>query len=118
MAPHDPDTEELLRQAAAGDDGARQRLLTRHQARLRQMVAVRRDRRRLARFDPSDVVQEALMDAHERLSDYLRSRPLPFYPWLRRLAWERLVKFQRRHLKAGKRAVTREEAAPPGLPEE
>jgi len=103
------DTDELLRQAGEGDPAARQQLLLRHQLRLRQMIAVRMDRRLAARFDPSDLVQEALMDAHEKLSDYIRKRPLPFYPWLRRLAWERLVQLHRRHLHADRRSVLREE---------
>src|SRR5436190_19916529 len=68
------DTEELLQRAQDGEEAARRQLLTRHQARLRQMVAVRLDRRVAARLDPSDVVQEALMEAHGKLSDYLRSR--------------------------------------------
>jgi RNA polymerase sigma-70 factor (ECF subfamily) len=103
------DTEELMRLAQAGDDAARQRLLVRHQARLRQMVTVRLDRRLAARIDPSDIVQEALMDAAQRLSDYLRARLVPFYPWLRRLAWEHLLKAHQRHLGARKRSAHREE---------
>jgi RNA polymerase sigma-70 factor (ECF subfamily) len=82
------------------------------------MVALRLDRRLAARFDPSDVVQEALADAAGKLSDYLRRRPLPFYPWLRQLAWERLVQLHRRHVLAGKRSVTREEAGVLDLPED
>src|SRR5215467_14124876 len=113
-----PDTEELLQRASAGDTAARQQLLLRHQQRLRQMVAVRIDRRLAARVDPSDLVQEVLMDAHEKLSDYLRKRPLPFYPWLRRLAWERLVQLHRRHIKTRMRSVTREEPGGLGLPDE
>ena len=111
-----PDTEELLDRAGEGDDAARQQLLLRHRHRLRQMIAVRMDRRLAARVDPSDLVQEALMDAHQKLSDYIRKRPLPFYPWLRRLAWERLVQLHRRHLHAGRRSVLREEQ--PALPDE
>jgi len=103
------DTDELLRRAGEGDGTARQQLLLRHQLRLRQMIAVRMDRRLAARVDPSDLVQEALMDAHEKLSDYIRKRPLPFNPWLRRLAWERLVQLHRRHLHADRRSVLREE---------
>src|SRR5262249_38644880 len=107
-----PDTEELLDRAQTGDDAARQALLARHRKRLRQMVAVRLDRRLSARVDPSDVIQEALADAAKKLDAYLAPPPLPFYPWLRRLAWERLVKL---HLKAEKRDVRREE---PWLPNE
>jgi RNA polymerase sigma-70 factor (ECF subfamily) len=113
-----PDTEELLRRAQAGDPAARQQLLTRHRPRLQRMVARRMDRRLAARFDPSDVVQEALADAAGRLSDYRQRRPLPFYPWLWRLAWERLVGLHRRHVRAGKRSVTREEAGVLELPED
>src|SRR3954465_10478498 len=82
------------------------------------MVAVRLDRRLAARIGPSDVVQEALLEASRKLSDYLRQRPLPFYPWLRRLAWEHLVKLHQRHLAARKRRVTREEKGTPGRPGE
>ena len=118
MTPANPDTEQLLEQAGRGDAAARQQLLARHRDRLRQMVRVRLDCRLAARVDPSDVVQEALADAALKLSDYLRRRPLPFYPWLRRLAWERLVKLHRRHIRARARSVTREVAGSLGLPDE
>src|SRR5207244_10322847 len=118
MAPNDADSEELLARASRGDCDAQQQLLTLHGERLRKMVAARMDRRLAARIDPSDVVQEALLDASRLLPAYLRERPLPFYPWLRRLAWKRLVKLQQRHLKAQRRSVTREEQRMPLLPEE
>jgi RNA polymerase sigma-70 factor (ECF subfamily) len=113
-----PDTEELLRRAGQGDRDARQSLLGRHRERLTQMVAVRIDRRLAARVDPSDVVQDALLDAAQQLSDYLRQRPLPFYPWLRQLAWERLIELHRRHMHAQRRSVTREESLAPHLSDE
>src|SRR5262245_14077145 len=109
MAPADPDTTALLDRAEAGDAAARQQLLERHRPRLTHMVAVRLDPRLAARVDPSDVVQEALADAARKLADYLARRPLPFYPWLRRLAWERLLKCHRRHT-TGRRNVAREAA--------
>jgi len=101
-------TEELMSRAARGDDGARQALLQRYRDRLRRMVAVRLDARLVARLDPSDVVQEALLEAARRLPDYLRERPVAFYPWLRRLAWEHLVKLHQRHIARRKRSVARE----------
>jgi RNA polymerase sigma-70 factor (ECF subfamily) len=117
MAPPPPDTDELLRRSAAGEDDARQQLLARHRDRLHHMIGVRLDRRLLARLDPSDVVQEVLMEANDRLNDYLRDRPLPFYPWLRQMAWQRLVKIHQHH-HAQKRRVTQEELAVPELPDE
>jgi RNA polymerase sigma-70 factor (ECF subfamily) len=112
-----PDTEQLIERAAHGDAAARQQLLTRHRPRLRRMVAVRLDRRLAARVDPSDLVQETLAEAARNLSDYLRRRPLPFYPWLRQLAAQRLADVHRHHLGAQKRTVTREEPEDWPLPD-
>lgn len=118
MPTQDLDTEQLLARAGRGDAAARQQLLSRHRDRLRQMIALRMDRRLAARIDPSDVVQEVLAEAHQHLSDFIRRRPLPFYPWLRQLAWDRLVELHRRHVRARKRSVTREEAWPQAVPDE
>jgi RNA polymerase sigma-70 factor (ECF subfamily) len=82
------------------------------------MIAFRLDPRLAARVDPSDVVQEALTDASRKLSEYLKHKPIPYYPWLRQLALERLVKLHRRHIQAQKRSVTREEDWLPPLPDE
>src|SRR5262249_44966343 len=41
---------------------------------------------------------------------------LPFYPWLRQLAWDRLADAHRRHVRSRRRSVTREDAGPLGLP--
>jgi RNA polymerase sigma-70 factor (ECF subfamily) len=108
-----PDTDALLAQASQGDAAAGQRLLARHRDRLKRMVAVRLDRRLLARLDPSDVVQEALAEAARQLPDYLRERPLPFFPWLRQLAADHLNKLYRRHLHADKRDARREDGPLP-----
>ncbi len=113
---HQPDTELLLHRVAAGDAASRGALLARHRDRLRRMIAVRLDPRLAARVDPSDVVQDTLAEADRRLNDYLREQPLPFYPWLRQLAGERLGAEYRRHVRAARRSVGRE-AAPVELPE-
>jgi RNA polymerase sigma-70 factor (ECF subfamily) len=118
MMPDDVNTEELVARAREGDPLARQQLLVRHRERLRRMVAFRLDRRLIGRVDASDVVQEALLAAAQKLNDYLEEQPLPFYPWLRQLTWERLVKMQQQHLHVAKRSVVREEAQAGGLPDE
>jgi RNA polymerase sigma-70 factor (ECF subfamily) len=110
------DTEQLLTAASQGDTSARGRLLERQRPRLRRMVAVRLDRRLAARVDPSDIVQDTLADAAKHLDEYLRRRPVPFYPWLRRRAELKLADAYRRHVRAGRRSVAREERA--GLPDE
>ncbi len=104
-----PDTDQLLDRVAQGEEAAAEALFTRHQQRLRRMVHLRIDPRLGTRLDPSDVVQETLAEAHRRLDDYLRRREIPFYPWLRSIAWDRLQQLNRRHIAAERRSVEREE---------
>jgi RNA polymerase sigma-70 factor (ECF subfamily) len=106
--PAAPDTDELLERVRGGDGTARQLLWARHRQRLRRLIALRLDRRLRARVDPSDVVQEALTEADHELGKYLHEPPLPFYPWLRQIAVDRLAKLHRRHLEAGRRSARRE----------
>ena len=108
MTEDDCETEDLIRRAGGGEQAATERLFARHRNRLRQMIAVRMDSRLVSRIDPSDVVQETLAEASRKLPEYLRDRPLPFYPWLRQIAWDRLVDLHRQHVQAQKRAVCRE----------
>lgn len=112
------ESESLLEQAADGDSSAAQRLFALHRRRLRAMIALRLDRRLSARVDPSDVLQETLAEAHQKLPEYLRTQPIPFYPWLRQIAWEKIVQLHRQHLLAQARAVTREEQGSPALPDQ
>jgi RNA polymerase sigma-70 factor (ECF subfamily) len=113
-----PDTDVLLERIRQGDAGARGQLLARHRPRLKRLVALRLDRRLVGRLDPSDVVQEVLAEADRKLSDYLAKRPLPFYPWLRGLAWDELLRLHDQHVRAGKRTVLREEGPIGALPDE
>jgi RNA polymerase sigma-70 factor (ECF subfamily) len=104
-----PEIDALLRDAAHGDVAAVRCLLERHRDRLRRMIAARLDRRLAPRLDPSDVVQETLSDAARRLPEYLRSRPLPFFAWLYRLAIDRLARTHRDHVASSVRGIGREE---------
>jgi RNA polymerase sigma-70 factor (ECF subfamily) len=103
------EVEALLVRAGQGDLAARDELLARHRSRLWRMIAVRLDRRMAARVDASDIVQDALTEAAGRLSDYVSNRPLPFYPWLRHIAWQHLLKSRQRHIGTQGRSVAREE---------
>jgi RNA polymerase sigma-70 factor (ECF subfamily) len=102
------DTNALLDRAGAGDTQARDQLLAQHRERLKQMIRFRLDPRLAARIDSSDVVQETLASASQRLKQYLQSRPLPFYPWLRQIAWDKLVELHRFHFRQ-KRSIAREQ---------
>jgi RNA polymerase sigma-70 factor (ECF subfamily) len=102
------DTDQLLTRVAQGESSAAAALLTRHEQRLRRMVSLRLDPRLAARLDPSDIVQDTLAEAHRRLPAFAADRPMPFYPWLRGIAWDKLIEMTRRHITAQRRSVRRE----------
>ena len=108
MTSHPDDTGELLSRAANADPTATGMLFSRSRKRLKQAVQLRLDQRLTSRVDPSDIVQESLLDAAQRLPQYLIERPLPFYPWLRQVTLDRLKKVHRFHLRTQRRAVDRE----------
>src|SRR5262245_6576504 len=74
-----PETRDLLDQARQGEAEAVERLLTAHREPLRRMIGLRLDPALAARLDASDVVQDVLLEAHRRLSDYLRKPVMPFH---------------------------------------
>lgn len=117
MSFYDPVSEELQSLAGSGNKSGIRQVIERYRGRLKRMVAVRIDPRLSARVDPSDIVQEAVMDAETHLSDYLRTRPLPVYPWLRQIAWQRLVDLHHHHLNRQKRSVLREQERLLNLPD-
>jgi RNA polymerase sigma-70 factor (ECF subfamily) len=101
-------TKRLLDGATRGDAKAREALLQLFRDELRRMVAARLDPRIAGRVDPSDVVQDTLVEASGRLDKYLVERPLPYFAWLRQLAGERIIDAHRRHVGAQRRSILRE----------
>ncbi|MEZ6063752.1 MAG: sigma-70 family RNA polymerase sigma factor [Planctomycetaceae bacterium] len=83
-------------------------LFAEHRDRLRRMVQLRMDRRLQGRVDPSDVIQDAYMDATRRFDEY-RSRPdVSAFVWLRFLTTQRLAQLHRHHLGVRARDAGRE----------
>src|SRR5262245_52722319 len=83
-------------------------LLSVHRDRLRAMVALRLDHRLGGRIDPSDVIQEAFLEAAERYPEYCRNPNLSPYLWLRFLTMQRLLILHRRHTQSKNRDAARE----------
>ncbi|MFO0948608.1 MAG: sigma-70 family RNA polymerase sigma factor [Planctomycetota bacterium] len=102
-------TEELLARAAEGDSFAINQLLERHRARLATIIRPRIAKVLSRRVDASDIVQEVLICASRRLSEYLSAPSIPFHLWVRQLAMDRLADMHRRHNLAGRRSVSREQ---------
>src|SRR5437867_5640643 len=110
MTENTSETNRLLQQAAAGDQESWGALLTRHAERLRRMVALRLDRRLQGRIDPSDVIQEAYLEASVRRAEYLQNPAMPFFLWLRFLTGQKLLALHRHHLGTQSRDAGREVA--------
>ncbi|MCU0708276.1 MAG: sigma-70 family RNA polymerase sigma factor [Pirellula sp.] len=105
-----PEREEaLLQRAASGDQRAFADLMEPWRQRLRTAIALRMDQRLGVRIDPSDVLQEAMVVASLELGKYAATRPMPFYDWLQKLAFQKLIDLQRRHIFADRRSILREE---------
>jgi RNA polymerase sigma-70 factor (ECF subfamily) len=111
-APDSEETQRLFEQFRTGDQRALNELLTRHRRYLCQLVELRLDPRLRARVDPSDVVQEAQLEAARRLQEDPKPPPMPFRLWLRQLASDRLLMLRRYHVGAARRSVQREVGLP------
>ena len=98
MSENSSDIANLLKRAAEGDDSATDALFSRYQQRLKRMIELRMNRRLLGRIDASDVLQDAYLDAASRLSDYLQKQESPFYLWLRRITYHKIIDVHRQHL--------------------
>ncbi len=109
MWPEGDQTQNLLKDVENGDPSAVNRLLDRHREAVRRMVQMRLDQAVARRVDASDVVQDVLLEASQRLSDYIRSPSMPFHLWLRQLAKDRIIDMHRRHRAAQRRSVDREQ---------
>ncbi|HAP07915.1 MAG TPA: RNA polymerase factor sigma-70 [Planctomycetaceae bacterium] len=109
MWPESDRTHEILRDVADGDPEAVNRLMDRHRDAVRRMVQLRLDHAVARRVDASDVVQDVMLEASQRLSDYLKNPGMPFHLWLRQLALDRIIDMHRRHRGAQRRSVDREQ---------
>jgi RNA polymerase sigma-70 factor (ECF subfamily) len=108
MWPDATETQVLLERVAANDATAAERLWDSYRAPLRRMIDLRLDRVLARRVDASDVVQDVLIRANQRLSEYLRNPVLPFHLWLRQIARDTMIDAHRRHRGAARRSLDHE----------
>lgn len=114
MWPDATETRELLLQAGQGEAQAVDALLLRHRDALRNMVRARMDQKLARRIDASDVVQDVLLEASQRLKAYLQNPKMPFGLWLRQMAQDRIIDVHRRHRVAARRSLDKEQPLSPG----
>jgi RNA polymerase sigma-70 factor, ECF subfamily len=98
----------LIQQAVAGNQQAATELFVRFHDRLLRMIRLRMDHRLKGRVDSEDIVQEAYLDASQRLEEYAAHPSMSFFLWLRYLTAQKLIDAQRHHLGVAKRDATQE----------
>jgi RNA polymerase sigma-70 factor (ECF subfamily) len=97
--PETAEAEALMTRALAGDEAAFATLFDAQRDRLRRLVKLRLDRRLSGRVDSDDVLQDAYLEARERLPDYARNpQAMPFHLWLRLVTGQKLTDLHRFHL--------------------
>lgn len=113
MIPNSPETEQLLAQARKQDPSALDQLLNSHREPLRRMIGLRLDPLLARRLDASDVVQDVLVEVSRRLPEYLAAPTMPFQLWIRLIARDHIRDAHRRHRRAQRRSLDREQPGPP-----
>lgn len=99
---------ELIQRLRDGDSAALADLFALHRDKLRRMVQVRMDQRLNGRIAPSDVLQEAYIDALKRYPHFFDKPDQNFFGWLRLVVGQRLTDLHREHLLAKRRDVRQE----------
>jgi RNA polymerase sigma-70 factor (ECF subfamily) len=102
------EVDQLLQLAAKGDPVSWEALLGQSRQRLHRMVTFRLDQRLQGRIDPSDVLQDAYLEAWQALGSYMRQPAMPFFLWLRGIAGNKLRELHRHHLGTQMRDPRRE----------
>jgi RNA polymerase sigma-70 factor (ECF subfamily) len=98
-----------LERARRGDAGALGELLESYRPYLSVLARALHQQRLQARVDDSDLVQDALLEAHRNFAGFRGSTLEELTAWLRQIVVRAAVRRTRDHLTAGKRNATREQ---------
>jgi RNA polymerase sigma-70 factor (ECF subfamily) len=104
----DVTVESLVSRLEAGDADALADLFSFYEDRFHRMVDVRLHWSLRGRLDAVDVLQEAYLDARDRLQNFFSREKRSIFIWLRLIVLQRLQMLERFHLQASKRDTFRE----------
>lgn len=104
----DDETVERLRE---GGSDAFAGFYSEYHDRLWRLVHFRLDRRLRGRVDAEDILQEAYLDAVDRLHHYLDNTQTSLFVWVRMVVLQTMVNVHRRHIGTGMRDAGREVSA-------
>jgi RNA polymerase sigma-70 factor, ECF subfamily len=100
---------DLLRRAVAGDRESLDRLLDSYSGYLHVLSRTQLDKRIQHRVDPSDIVQETLMEVHRGFANFRGVDVHEFTGWLRQVLVHNIANAVGTHMRAAKRSVHREQ---------
>ena len=103
-----PEEAALENRIIRGDRQALAELFSLYRPRLWRMVNFRLHPQLQGRVDPDDVLQDAWLNALDRVGYFLRDASHSSFIWFRMIVDQTLVELQRRHLGAQKRSASRE----------
>jgi RNA polymerase sigma-70 factor (ECF subfamily) len=98
---------ELIRRCRAGEAAARGQLFDRYQAYLQALARAQLGRHLRTKCDPSDVVQQTLLEAHRDFAAFQGTHEAELLAWLRRILSHNLFN-EARHFAAQQRDAARE----------
>lgn len=104
------DLKQRLIAAKAGDASAIGHVLEHYRDYLRLLARNALDRRVQARVDPSDVVQQTMLEAQQGIDGFRGERSGEMAAWLRQILIHNLHQTYDEHLKAQKRSARREQS--------
>jgi RNA polymerase sigma-70 factor (ECF subfamily) len=107
--PAPPEVLLLLARARSGDAAARGQLLDLYRNYLRLLARTRIDAELRVRLDPSDLVQETLLEAHRDFERFTGTSEGELLAWLRRIMVRNLMD-QAKHFKTHKRGAGRQQS--------
>jgi RNA polymerase sigma-70 factor (ECF subfamily) len=94
--PDETAPSELIRRCRAGEGPAREQLFDRYQAYLQMLARAQLGRHLRGKCDPSDVVQQTLLEAHRDFAAFQGTREVELLAWLRRILAHNLFNEARR----------------------
>jgi RNA polymerase sigma-70 factor (ECF subfamily) len=100
--------DDQLKRLAQGDEQTLAEVFARHRQRLWRMVQFRLDQRLYGRVDPEDILQEAYLDAAQRIQHFVKGDFPSSFVWLRLIVNQTLINVHHRHLGAQMRDARRE----------
>ncbi len=97
MAASPPNPGALLKLALAGDLTARGRLLELYRGYLNLLARLQLDQRLQSKLDPSDIIQEAFLQAHCAFDQFRGETEVELTAWLRQILASKLADQMRRY---------------------